>query len=249
MTRLLALLGFVLSLWWAAPAAAAIGTPTNLANGSCFATGTPCSGTSLAITVASQPANTFIVVQVAIKGAGVTATTLTDSGGNTYTRLNIISSTNLSQAFFYTSTTVATGTTLTANFSGTPALALAPVYSVSGIACSPLDINGAGTTSTGTSPSIATGTLAQASEIIWGGTIFLSAAGTYTESASFTNRQNNTNFSVAGEGLGSDTTAATTTVTYAPAITSSEYVANVASFKGGTCPSSNAQGMSLRGSQ
>lgn len=97
---------------------------------------------------------------------------------------------------------------------------------------SPLDVTGAGATGTGTTASVATGTLGQAAELVVGAAATTGSNSAYASNSPFTDL---TAAAIAGDQMrwGFDIVAATTTVTYAPTWTTSRaFGANVWSFKG-----------------
>lgn len=211
----------------------AIGVPVQLGNAASSS-----SATATITTIADSPAGALIFVWFG-SDAITNTTSVTDSAGNTYVGLTKAVSTSGVQGFYCeNAAALATGGTIVGHITGSFQTIYISANSTTGIlTASSLDINGAGTTGTGTSPSIATGTLAQASELVMAGCSRLSpGAETWTEASGFTTDDTMT-------GTGTTTklhtahqiVAATTTVTYAPAGSLSKaYRANVYTFKGGS---------------
>lgn len=233
MRRFLRLALSALLLWTvAAPAKAAIGTPTYL-GGASDATNTV---TTITITTgASAPAGNLIVVAVLGQVGIATSPTVTDSALNTYTLTAAKTwsgSNKLYIAYCENPVLLSSGGTIVVAWTGVARVAAAAA-SVSGLAtASAIDISGAGTTGTGTSDSIATGTLAQASEIIFGITGLANTSAGYaptgvTNILTAPTQGNNSTMLWAYEIV-----SATTGVTYAPAWTTSRtFGSNVYSFK------------------
>lgn len=209
----------------------AIGAPVNL-GGASDATNTV---TSLVITTgANAPAGNLICVAI-IGSATLNTATVTDSASNTYT-LTAAKTWNTANRLFiaYCANPVllSSGQAITVSWTGV-ARAAVEAISVSGLlTVAPIDVSGAGTAGTGTSDSIATGTLGAANEIIIALTGLANTTAGYTPGGSFT--------SLTAPTQGNNSTllwayqivAATTTVSYAPSWTTSRaFGSNVYSFK------------------
>lgn len=207
-----------------------IGTPVQVGTGASNAT----ANTSTAAVSNASAAGDLLVVIVGTSTSTTTITSVTDTAGNTYTAANNIAGTgNLRMFYCANAAALTTSDVITAHYGATGGTKLITAISVPGVATTtPLDVNGAGTTATGTTPSIATGTLAQAAEIVIGACWpNAGASDGYTESSGFTANSTPT--------LGTnimrsayEVVAATTTQTYAPVLgTSRLYKANVWTFK------------------
>lgn len=225
-------------------AGGSIGTPVQLGVNSSLA-GAPL---SLSVTtLALSPAGNAIVVFVISGGTSSTdAFTITDGAGNTYVAGTPIATpgggpTSYIQPFYcLNAQALSASSAITANFTDPGVQHWISAVSVSGIAASgALDTQAAGTSSaSGTTPSIATGTLAQAAEIVFG---FVGIGGddAFTEAPGFS--PNLVNVSATNGTLRSayQIVAATTSVTYAPVLGVARlYMANVISFK--AAPSSSS---------
>lgn len=228
MKRLLsALFGLLLWLASAGPSVAAIGNPTLL--GSCQSGGaTTCQIT----TSAACSAGNFIALAVSYVTLADTLSSATDSGSNTYIVVenDVGTGSGLGFAYKANNAAVANGGTITATFAGSTVNQTTAVC-VTGVATSsPLDTSGH--TSQGTAAtvatSVATGTLAQAVEIVFGDLVNVSAV-TSVSSAGFTD----TTGGSTRLHLFYQVVNATTTVTWVPGwTTSSNYISAVFSFKG-----------------
>lgn len=218
-----------------------LGTPAQLGTASAASGGVD----TLAITTGPNSAAGNLLVLLAAHGtAAETISSVADSASNTYAAGTQVSSGNFAIRPFYSaaSALLLAGGTITTTFSSNDQQYAAAISIPGVLASSPLDKQAAGTASSGTSPSIATGTLAQANEVVIGFIIVeAGAADTFTEASGFT-----TGGSIA---LASNSilrwawkeTTATTTVTYAPTLgTSRSYIANVLSFKAASATSVHA---------
>lgn len=166
----------------------AIGTPVQL-------TGTvvPASGaTSVYTTIADSPAGNAIIVAVAQPTASLLGPTCIDSAGNTYTSTTQVAFAGVTETcvlwYCLNALHLPLGGTITVG-DGVSTRRPASAISVSGLALtSALDKDGGGSGGTGvTSPSMATGVLAQADEIVlWLIGITSGNSDTYTPSAGFT---------------------------------------------------------------
>lgn len=219
-----------------------IGSPVQLTD-----TTVPAAGTSSTFTtIADSPAGNAIFVAEAQAASNFAGTpSCSDSAGNTYSLVNVTSLVgppNESVVLFYALSALhlPLGGTITVTDGVGSTRRLISGISVPGITA--LDVNPAGNTSAGTAaPSISTGTLAQAEEIVLG---FIGVSSgnsdTYTESAGFT--------SATAQGILTNKlhfayqiVAATTSVTFAPTLGTSRPVAyNAVSFKGSIGPITGA---------
>lgn len=149
----------------APPAAAAIGTPTELGNFSSTTTTSPQSIT----TSASCDAGSLIVVPLTHMTT-TTAHAVSDSAGNTYSiTATYTGATRMVLAYKENAAALGSGGTITASWTTNSSIMMA-AYCVSGVAtASALDKTGAGrSASPGPSFTLPTGTLAQANEIVFG---------------------------------------------------------------------------------
>lgn len=215
----------------------AIGTPVEIAT---IANGAPAGTTFNATTTVDAPSGSLIVVVVDC-GNNVSFA-ITDGNSNTYTAGTKINNTGHIQPFWaINNADLPIGSTITLTTGGGPGAVALAAFSTTGIASpTPIDTQAAGATGTGTTPSIATGTLAQASELVLGFIDISSGHGdTFTESSGFTGF---TDISASTRDLrvAYQIVAATTTVTYAPTLgTSRNYAGNVLSFAGAASGPSN----------
>lgn len=215
-------------------ARAAIGAPTYIGSNA-DATNT---ATSLVITTgANAPAGCMIGVEIIGSSAINTSFAITDSASNAYTTTTFLNWNGSNrQAFAYSPNPVllSSGGTITLSWTGGGRIAASAV-SVCGLGtAAPLDITGAGTTGTGTSDSIATGTLTQADEIIFAATGLANTSAGYTPGGSFTTLTAPTQGTNSTLLWSYQIVAATTTVTYGPTWTTSRgFGSNVWTFKQG----------------
>jgi len=225
---LAATLGAGLLLAWAACAVAAIGTPTTIgsAGGS--------SGTTLAITTNADAAAGDLngVVTLGDQGHPSSAT---DSASNTYTLGTLVTSSTAQIGPLYSATGnhLANGGTQTVTYTGAVDFDISLAFTVSGISsATPLDNQGAGTTSTGTAPSVTEGTVSNSNRIVFGYCyVSLGSSDSFTEASGFT-----TLGSVSSGGsilrMAYKIVSTGTQVTYAPTLgTSRTFVANTISFQ------------------
>lgn len=209
-----------------------VGTPVQLTD-----TTVPATGTSSAYTtIADSPAGNTITLATAQASTAFSGTpSCVDSAGNTYTPIFTAGAGTVTQsvALWYclNALHLPLGGTITLS-DGTSTRRPASAISIPNV--SALDVSPAGNVSAGTAaPSISTGTLAQADEIVLG---FIGVASgnsdAYTESTGFT--------SATAQGILADKlhfawqiVASTASVTFAPTLGTSRGVAyNVVSFKG-----------------
>lgn len=241
-----------------APAAwASLSAPTQLGqttdNGSI-------STTTITTGADAPPGSTIIIAMVTGNAATLTISDNASGGSNAYTVASTVCTFNTSSKIRVAYATVArdlpSGGVITFSWTGATHFAGAAVAE-GNLANPPLDVQGActsGTSTTGTpiSPGIGTGTLGQASEIVFGIVGITSAFTAYASNSPFTTPNggdltgttaNNPNIQ-----WGYDIVSATTGVTYAPQWnTSRAYGANVWTFKESTGSASNHNGLLLRG--
>jgi hypothetical protein len=229
-----------LVLFRSAPAAAAppagIGTPTSLGSIS-NATG----NNTRQLSGLTVPAGALIVVLVVDHGGAAgagTAVAISDTAGNTYSASTefVDSSGGLPTMIRYCANASALSSgTITAVF-GTADATGKTVHAayVTGIAtASPVDIQVVANAGATASPSVATGTLAQASEVIFGAVIMAGgSADTFTEDTpEFTNLSRTQTVDLVN--LAAKVVSATTDLTYNPTNSNSRHqAAKVISFKG-----------------
>lgn len=234
-----------LALWLAAaPAAfAAIGTPTDLGNQI-----QSTSVTSYFLATAAAASSGLIVVAVAFDGAP-TGVGVTDDAGNTYTAASTVCTYNstFTVRLFYAQVTssLASGAHITISWTNVRKSAAAAIVVTGLDATAPLDVQGACTSGTNTSgapisPTISTGTLAQANELVLGVSSINSTISAYAANSPFTTLSGTTT-AAANIDWGYDITSSTASVTSAQQWSGARaYGANVWSFKqaGGTPPAS-----------
>ena len=209
----------------------AIGTPTLV--------GTSIVSGSLT-TSAAIVAGNLVVIGV---GFYIETPTSVSDGTNTYTAALGLNAGSRYGSLWYCANVqaVASGATVTISPSGGRGMA-AVMAQVSGVATTtPFDSTGAGGTNptSGVSllPSVTTGTLSQASEIVFAVASYGQSAGApvYTESANFTNVgiAANTSGNEAFIALSYDIVSSTSAITYAPSLDrSASWVACAAPFTG-----------------
>jgi hypothetical protein len=163
----------------------AIGTPVLLGTAS-SSTGV----TTLVVTTgADAPVGTLLTVFVL--EAGASAITIADSAGNTWTAgYDLAAATptfkQVKEFWSVLANDLPLGGTITVTFASSHS-GIVVAIATSGIGASPSNIQGAGVNSTTTTPSISTGTLATANQIIFGVVGVNSGAGrTFTEPGAFT---------------------------------------------------------------
>lgn len=201
---------------------------SNLAANASGATSTTLSATTLV----DSPAGSLIVVWAAVSTGTING--VSDSAGNSYTAGTAKSTSDgktLRPFYKLNAAHLSAGGTITVTC-GTAAsnkyLSASTTQSLTA-----LDVSGAGTSGSSTSPSISTGTLAQAGEVVFGATLVSGGnADAFTESAGF--------FTLTGAGIGAAdflhsggaNAGSTASVTYHPALgTSRNWASNVLSFK------------------
>lgn len=215
----------------------AIGTPVQL-GGNAAATGL---GTTATLTTTGNiTTGDLVVVFAGSASFSCTPNSVTDTSGNTYTAGTSIGSagSDIIRPFYCANAiAMASGGTVTITYATSAGSKYYNAISVSGIAtASPKDVEAAGFISTGTTtPSIATGTLAQADELVCGYILVGSASknDAFTQASGFTANTNGT-AAVPTSILRSayQIVASTSTVTYAPVLgTSRDCDANVITFK------------------
>jgi hypothetical protein len=191
-------------------------------------------------TTSTAPSGSVIVVATMCSNTNVTSVT---DGANTYTKINEITNAGTSVGLWYTATTLASqlpaGTTVTVNFSGFPlSEAAMAMCSITGLVNNASDIFANAPTTATPGQSIATGTLAQADEIIIGWLASFDASPSYTPGTGFASIT-----SIASFGLTSQATvnleykivASPNSVTWNPTASNAltaNGVIEVASFKG-----------------
>ena len=200
------------------------------------------SGSAVGSTGVDAPVGSVIVIALQSADFDANFTSFTDSAGNTYAlEMSPVNGSYNCAAIAYCANTthdLPIGSSFTAITSDAGQWYLQGGYAVSG-ANGGVDVtmsaNGASAT-----PSLSSGTLAQANEILFG--LVQSADNveqTFTESPGFTNLYG------AGAGfsmMGYDTVSATTSVTYAPTLaTPDAYGQVLVSFKAPSAPSSLLQ--------
>ena len=213
------------------PSGTGIGTPFVIISNDIgpFNSGSASSGT----TVAAPAGSTIVIVLGPFANTGVTIVSVVDSAGNTYALSQaaaVATVFTIAEAYSVNTTfNLPIGGTFTAVVSDASQWFLGNGYAVSG-AASGHDISvSINQTTAGTSASLASGTLAQALEILFC-TTSLNTGGTFTESAGYTNLYGAGG--AGGRGLGYKKTSVTTTSTYGPSWTGSQkYSAACASFK------------------
>lgn len=206
------------------------------------ATNAAAGGSTLTLTTsANSPAGALIVVFASSGSVGLTVPTissLTDSNASTYTAGNqvVLSGTGgVTPYYCQNCPALNSGSTITVTFNNTGMSMYIGAVSVTGIVSSgALDVQGAGTSTTGTTPSIATGTLARPNEIVFGFVHVDSGAGdSFTEAPGFTSDTPTSLASHSALHSAYRITNGTGSVTYAPVLgTSHLYGANVIGFKG-----------------
>ncbi len=196
-------------------------------------------------TSAAVAAGSLLVIYVAWGSTATPSVSTISDGTNSYATaasLKVTSGTNVQSEIWYVANAaaVASGATITITMTGAGSGGsegtIAYCYQVANAAlASPFDIAASSVTNT-TTPSVATGTLAQVSEIVFGASYNNNGSGvTYTEASGFTNLTSRTGSVGQCFGLGYKITAATTTVTYAPTwsgVAAVNMTTQAAAFKG-----------------
>lgn len=201
---------------------APIGAPTAI--GSTFiATFPPASFNFLSSAAVS--AGNFLICYVAWGTNGSPSVASISDGTNSYVTaasLKVTAAGSQSEIWYKANASaVGSGATITVTMtvagSGAGTGTVAYCFQVANMAAaSPFDVAASSTTNT-TTPSVATGTLAQSNEIVFGGSYNNnSAAATYTESSGFTNLVTRTGTTAQSSGFGYRIVSATTSVTYQP---------------------------------
>lgn len=210
--RALALVGALI----ASPACATIGTPVDLGAAE-QATGTR---TTFALTTGSACASGSTVVVLETTDNIAPATGVSD--GTAYAGMTASSQTSTGSVQLWWRTlasTLASGSTITATYSGTSGPRTAHALCVSGLAASPVDIAGVGAKDASTtSPTISTGTLAQSNELVIGYTIVLGSTATFTGPSGWTMLTSETASSTYKAYWGYEIVAATGSVAFAPTL-------------------------------
>lgn len=217
----------------------AIGTPVDIGNAG-LSLGAVSTGAMT--TTATAPAGSLVVVGVSLNtNNGVTAASMSD-GTNTYTKIDTtgIFGAVAEVSFWYSvlAAPLTSGATITVTFNVATTGAvngfnISAAY-VTGLIGAPLDKFAHVSATTGTSLSIATGTLTQANEIVFGfgGDTSGSPSTVYNGASGFTNI-NKSGSANGVTALDFQTVAATTTVTFGPSWAAATRMgAVVASFKG-----------------
>lgn len=212
----------------------AIGNPVNLGTGTASGAG----ATTITIsTLAAISAGDLITVWVTMGGSSLSTVSSITVGTNTLIKADSVSSGGTGIELWYkeNASSVASTTNLTVTFSalvgGGPG-AEAGASTTSGVlTASSLDLTPAGFAGTTNSPSISTGTLSQANEIVFG--VVYHAAGTYMTSAGFADINSVLNNVGDFDYFSYEIVASTASVTYNPSFsTSTITLAVVATFKG-----------------
>lgn len=213
-----------------------IGTPVQLG-----ATTAAAAATTLVLTTTanSPTGNLIVVVASSPQTSANNVVSVADSAGDTYvatTEINNASGADARLFYSANSASLPSGGTITVTFASATASHLTAAISVSGMAsASPLDAQGAGTISAGgTTPSVSSGTLSKAPELVVGFVHISTGSGnTFTEASGFTAN------TPADRGAGGSIlrwayqiAPTTTSVTYAPVLgTAQVYGGNVITFK------------------
>jgi hypothetical protein len=242
-------------IFFATPCFATIGAPANLGSNNAAA-----GSVNLAITTgANCAANALILLDPAQNSSTGTISSASDSAGDSFSTTTAISNTgNNKFRLLYKQGALAlsSGGTVTIVYSTSTVTQASDAACVTGTKTSTsLDVQGAGVAATGTNPSLSTGTLAQAYELLIGViTITAGTSDTYTEDTA----HGWTAMTPVSQGSGStglevrwayNIVTTTSSVTWAPTLgTSRAYSANVYSFEGiGSPPGSCNGGLLLRG--
>lgn len=213
---------------------ASLGTPTNTAGASFI-------GTTFTFTTnVNIVAGDLVVANVQIANAVLSNVVSISDGTNSYSLAKAINNggTDDNELWYVANATaVGSGATITVTISSVGDASngiTIEAYRVSGIALVPLDQTASQSATTAT-PSVATGTLAQAKEIVFGASWRGNGTPTYAEATGFSNLVNALSV---GNGNGKtslayQTVAATSAITYAPTWNSSGRCQTlIASFKG-----------------
>ena len=209
-----------------------IGVPQSLGTGGAA----PSCPSGTLTTTANILSGDLVIVSVGEANNSAIVSTISD-GTNSYTRaVTTLHGVARGEIWYKANAAaVASGATITVTMSATATSCNIQAARVSGIIpSSPLDAAPAGNNTATTTPTVASGTLAQANEILFGA-LWDALGTTATESSGFTTitLQNATGVEGTTMLLSYKIVAATTTVTYAPTIgTGTLQVTNLVSFKG-----------------
>lgn len=233
MKRLAALFVGVIALVWAQGALAAI-VVTKLGTVGATASAT----TAVITTSAAVAAGDMEICIVGLINGDFSPTVISSASDGTNSMsavtgtLETSSSTYINMVAKYNASAVSSGATITITFLNSQGNRMVGCYTVSGLTTTPADQSNIAQNAGSTTPSVATGTLAQAAEVVFGA-VNVDGSSTYTEASGFSTLD-----AMAAGGIGTvhtayEIVAATTAVTYAPTLgTSREWSANIASFKG-----------------
>lgn len=205
-----------------------IGTPATLGF-----VGPSGSVSSIALTASAAIQSADLVVcGIQYDSASQSVSSISD-GTNSYAKIlrETAGSTATVELWYKANATAVASPTITATLSGAIGTPAMQCGRVSGVQSTPLDQSN-GATGSGTTASVATGTLAQANEIAWG---YMMGRGTFTETppGSWTNINHGNSANPQTSALDSITVAATTAVTYNPTMSGSvTWSAIIATFKG-----------------
>jgi hypothetical protein len=248
--RFLGLILFGLALCWAAPAAAVVGTPVNVAHATTTSALNSIGASSY--TVAAGQA----VIAIVNGASAMSGTPSCADGFNTFTATAMVSGGSAGKMFLcYCPNPVAvTAGTLTATWTGAVKAEIA-IFQVPGLnLTAPLDVTAAvqsGTSAANTPISPAVSTPVAANEFVIAMTVTAGTASTFTDGAGVWNV-------LTGAGIGSSNnelhpsyqvTASTGAVTYAPSwVTSRVYMSDFWSFKAASgAPPANHNNLLLMG--
>jgi len=216
----------------AAPARAAIGTPVPLGSFNSSSGGT----TAPITTGSSVAAGSLIFAIGSIAGGGGVMSGTADTTNPTYANAQTCAPENtFSDGLWYVpnATTLPSGDTVTITFNANQVL-MGLAVADTGLLTSPLDKVGGCSLGYSSTPSLSTGTLSQANELVIGEVMVEGGQGqTFTEAPGFTTGGNVALTSSAIIHWAYEIVSSTASVTYAPTLdTTRAYVANVYSFKG-----------------
>lgn len=211
-----------------------IGTPVTL--GSAVTTGNP--STLTLTTAANIVTGDLVVVATGCRSNAQRSVASVSDGTNTYTQAGTINDgANVFDIWYKENATavLAGGTitaTLNAAITGGGNGGVVQAYRVTGIAASSSLDKVATQAATTSTPSVASGTLTQASELAVGAASQWAATPTYTESSGFTAVNSATSASLLSTDMSYQIVAATTTVTFAPSWSGSgQCLTLIATFK------------------
>lgn len=209
----------------------AIGTPTGIGS---TGEGPPADAAVTFSTTGAILSSDLLILAVGNQNVTTAIVSNASTPGNSFTRAVRVASatTYMDCEIWYKSGAApeASGVTVTINLDATPSQAvIAALYKVTGVKqVSALDKTASSGVST-TSPSISSGTLSSANQILFGALAGTNAE-TYTEASGFSNLLNNLTNPVRF-GVGYKIVAATTSVTYGPTVSVGNHEAYVlASF-------------------